>query len=112
MSDIFKGVCPVINTPFNQHGTIDYDSLQNIIEYVLRAGCKSIALYAFNSEPHKMTLEEKQSVTEFFLGTVASRAKTLIGIIENSLSQAIEQAQRARTHNADALIIYPPTFFM
>jgi 4-hydroxy-tetrahydrodipicolinate synthase len=111
MSEIFKGVCPVINTPFNEHGDIDYDSLQNIIEYVLRAGCRSISLYAFNSEPHKMTLAEKQSVTEFFLRAVDSRAKTLVGIIENSLRQAIEQAQRARSHKADALIVYPPTFF-
>ncbi len=105
----FKGVCPVVNVPFLVNGDIDYKGLEREIDYVLDAGCTSLCLFAFNSEPHKMSITEKKATVEAFLKYVGGRAETLIGIIENSIRGGIELAQQAEACGADGLILYPPS---
>ena len=109
MKELFKGVCPVINTPFDDNGNIDNDGIRRIIEYVLSAGSQNIAIFALNSEPHKMTMNEKADTIQLFLKTVKNRAHTLVGIVENSLHGAIELAGMAESQGADGIIIYPPS---
>ena len=109
MSELFKGVCPVINTPFNQDHNIDADGIRSIIEYVIDSGSQNIAIFALNSEPHKMTLGEKAETIKLFLESVNKRVKTLVGIVENSLTGAIRLAGLAADGGADGIIIYPPS---
>ena len=109
MSELFKGVCPVINTPFKENNQIDATGIRNIIEYVIDAGSDNISVFALNSEPHKMTLGEKADTIKLFLESVDKRVNTLVGIVENSLAGAIELAGLAGGGGADGIIIYPPS---
>ena len=109
MSDLFKGVCPIVNTPFAENGDLDLESLGKIVDYTLGAGCKSIAIFGLNSEPHKMTYREKESVISAFLGFVGTRAQKLVGIVENSLRGAVELATLASKEGTDGVILYPPS---
>ena len=104
----FQGVCPVINVPFNENGNIDYDGMNSIIDYTIAKGCKSLCVFAFNSEPHKMTTDEKKDVIRAFLKTVGNRAETLVGLIDNSIQGVIELGLVAKESGADGIILYPP----
>jgi 4-hydroxy-tetrahydrodipicolinate synthase len=108
MNNLFKGVCPVINIPFGDDGEIDLPGMRNIIEFTLREGCENIAVFAFNSEPHKMTSTEKIMVLTEFMKTVNHRAGTLVGIIENSIKGSIEFARLVQKLGGDGVILYPP----
>lgn len=105
---MFKGVCPVINVPFNENGSVDFVGIESVIDYTLDQGCESICLFAFNSEPHKMTTDEKKEVIHYFLKSVNHRAQTLIGLIENSIAGVIELGITAKNSGADGVILYPP----
>ncbi len=105
---MFKGVCPVINVPFNEDYSIDYEGLENIVNYVISQGCESVCLFAFNSEPHKLSLGEKKQTTELFLKAVNKRIYTLIGIVENSIPDCIDLGNEAKKFGADGIILYPP----
>ena len=102
-------VCPVVNVPFDEKGEIDFPGLSAVIDYTLAQGVDSLCLFAFNSEPHKMTDAEKRRVIPCFLRAVAGRAFTLIGLIENSLRGCMELAALAEENGADGLILYPPS---
>lgn len=108
MSYKFQGVCPVINIPFFSNGDIDYEGMKNIINYTIKKGCKSICVFAFNSEPHKMTTDEKKRVIKYFLNTVGERAESLVGLIDNSIQGVIELGLTAKENGADGVILYPP----
>lgn len=108
MEYFFKGVCPVINIPFDEKGEIDYEGMYNIIDYVINEGCKSVSVFAFNSEPHKMTFSEKLEVISEFMKAVNGRAETLVGIVENSIKGCIELAQHVEKHGGNGVILYPP----
>lgn len=105
---MFKGVCPVVNVPFNEDYSIDFDGLGNIVDYVAEEGCTSVCLFAFNSEPHKLSFSEKKLTIQKFLQSVNRRIKTLIGIVENSIADCIELGLTARENGADGIILYPP----
>ena len=102
-------VCPVVNVPFDSHGDIDFPGLNAVIDYTLNQGIDSLCLFAFNSEPHKMTDAEKRRVIPAFLQAVAGRAFTVVGLIENSLRGCMELAKLAEDNGCDALILYPPS---
>ena len=105
----FKGVCPVMNLPFREDGSIDHEDMAKEAEMLLEAGCKSICLFAFNSEPHKLTTAEKEETIKAFLKLIGGRAQTLIGIVENSISGAKNLAKLAQENGADGIILYPPS---
>lgn len=108
MKNYFEGVCPVVNVPFKEDYRVDLAGLNNIIDFCLREGCKSVCLFAFNSEPHKMSDAEKRETIAAFLKHLNGRAKALIGIVENSITGCISLAQYAEDNGADGIILYPP----
>jgi len=105
---MFEGVCPVVNVPFHEDESIDYKGLKNIIDFIVNRKCKSICLFAFNSEPYKLSFSEKKEVIEEFLRIVDRRVETLIGIVENSLQDCIDLGLTAKAFGADGVILYPP----
>jgi len=109
MKNLFKGVCPVINVPFAEDGEVDIQGMRNIIEFTLREGCESLAIFAFNSEPHKMSSSEKDRVLIEFLKAVNHRANTLVGVIENSIRGSVEFARLVQENGGDGVILYPPS---
>jgi len=105
---MFKGVCPVVNVPFNEDYSVDVKGLCNIVDYVIDQGCESVCLFAFNSEPHKLSFSEKKETIKTFLNAVDKRIETLIGIVENSIGDCIELGKTAKEYGADGMILYPP----
>ena len=105
---MFDGVCPVVNVPFNKDYSIDFDGLKNMVDYVIENGCKSVCLFAFNSEPYKLSYSEKKETISKFLEFVNKRAETLIGVVENSLNDCIGLGKCAKDGGADGIILYPP----
>ena len=105
---MYNGVCPVVNVPFNEDYSIDFDGLKNVVDFIVDKGCGSICLFAFNSEPYKMSFAEKLETIKAFLKAVDKRIETLIGIVENSMADCIELGKCAKENGADGMILYPP----
>lgn len=109
MNYLWKDVCPVINVPFKEDESIDFTGIDRVVDFVIQSGCKSVCLFAFNSEPHKMTTDEKKATIKYFLNSVNGRVQTLIGLIDNSIRGVIELGLIAKENNADGIILYPPS---
>ncbi len=105
---MFKGCCPVVNVPFNEDYSIDFESLKSEIDFIYNGGCKSICLFAFNSEPYKLSFDEKIETIKQFLQMVDKRMETLVGLVENSIGDVINLGKAAKEYGADGVILYPP----
>ena len=70
---MYNGVCPVVNVPFNEDYSIDFEGLKNIVDFIIDKGCESICLFAFNSEPYKLSFYEKLDTIKAFLKYVDKR---------------------------------------
>jgi dihydrodipicolinate synthase/N-acetylneuraminate lyase len=109
MEYLFKGVCPVINLPFDKDFNIDYKGMESVIDMAIADGCKNLCLFAFNSEPHKLTWQEKKNTIIRFLDVAKGRVSTLVGIIDNSILGGIELARLVEEHGGNGIILYPPS---
>lgn len=105
----YQGVCPVINLPFKEDGSVDFEDMSKEIELLISNGIKSICLFAFNTEPHKLTWDEKKETIVKFLQIVNRRTDTIIGIVENSITGGKELAKLSEDNGADGIILYPPS---
>ena len=105
---MYNGCCPVVNVPFNEDYSIDFEGLKNIIDFIYERGCKSICLFAFNSEPYKLSFDEKIETIKSFLKFNDKRMETLIGIVENSIGDCVKLGKTAKEFGADGIILYPP----
>jgi len=88
-----KGVGVALVTPFNSDGTVDYDSLANLIEMQINGGTSYIVALGTTGEPATLSKEEKQDVLEFILTKVNGRLPVVVGCGGNNTKEVIAQAK-------------------
>ena len=104
-----KGIVPMLSTPFNEKGQIDFEDLQREVEWMISVGSNGVGI-AVASEIYKLTDPERDQV----LSTVVKQADGRVPVVMNTGAMGtdvtIYYSQRAEELGADALMIRPPSF--
>jgi 4-hydroxy-tetrahydrodipicolinate synthase len=106
--ECLTGPIPSIRTPFHRDGSIDFDSLRNIIDAVLAAGAKTVLLTAGDSHFECLSDEEIAEVTRVTCEQTAKRAMIVAADRYYDTGRAIRFADYAREQGADVLMCLPP----
>jgi 4-hydroxy-tetrahydrodipicolinate synthase len=107
-SDLLRGVCPIIDTPFTDDGAVHYDDLEALTATLAEA-CDAVALFGFASEFYKLTDAERERMAELVVDTAAAAGTpSVCSVTAQSTPVAVEEAQRFEAMGADALMILPP----
>jgi 2-keto-3-deoxy-L-arabinonate dehydratase len=104
----FEGVYPVLSMPFTKNMEVDYESLRNLINFLIKKGVDGLAVFGLNSEFYKLTDEEINKVTEVFVDENKGRVKLMTGVGKPGTETTIKQARFCQDLGMDALIIFPP----
>ncbi len=56
------GVVPIVPTPFLHDGSIDWASLQGLLEFALQGGVSAVCLPAYASEFYKLNDTERRDL--------------------------------------------------
>lgn len=104
------GCIPILNTPFDDSGTVDFDDLAAEIEWVIAEGATGVAALAIASEGYKLTDVERDAITTATVEAVAGRVPVVISADGAGTEVAIDRAKRAAAAGADALMVLPPYF--
>ncbi len=102
------GPVPSISTPFKKDGSIDYNSLCNLIDFLIDAGSKTIMLTAGDSHYICMSEKEIAEVTKVVVNHTAKRAMVIAADRYYNTKQAVEFAQYVHSIGADILMVMPP----
>lgn len=103
-----RGICPILPTPFLDNGEVDYDSLKNLVEFMLFAGVSGIALFGNASEAFALTRSEREGIARVVTETVDHRVPLVFGSGSTGLECAVESSLWAESMGADILMIMPP----
>ena len=101
------GIQVVLNTPFQDDGSIDYQSLQKEIDHVLGRGANGVVI-AMVSEVLRLSDDERKELASFVVRGVAGRGTTTISVGSESSHCACDFARHAESVGADALMAIPP----
>ena len=107
---IFKGAGVAIVTPFHEDGTINYDKLDELIDYHCSNGTDSIIICGTTGESSTLTEEEHLDCIKFTINQVKGRIPVIAGTGSNCTRTAIELSREASLAGADGLLLVTPYY--
>ena len=107
---IFTGAGVAIVTPFNEDGSINYDRLDELIEFHCEHKTDSIVICGTTGESATMTEEEHAECVRFTIERAKGRIPVIAGTGSNCTRTAIELSKDAAEHGADGLLLVTPYY--
>ena len=102
-----RGVFSIPVTPFNEDGSVDYESLRRCVSYCVEAGAHGIVMPVNASEGPRLTDEERDEVLRIGARTVNGAVPLVAGVSGVSVEHCIERAEVAVDVGADSVITMP-----
>ena len=107
---IFKGSMVAIATPMNVDGSLDFDSLDNLIEFHVENKTDVIISVGTTGESATLDFEEHSKVIKTTIEIVRGRIPVIAGTGANSTSEAIELTESAKKNGADGCLLVTPYY--
>ncbi len=107
---IFTGAAVAIVTPFNDDCSINYEKLDNLIEYQIKNSTDAIVICGTTGEASTLSHEEHIDVIKHCVQTVNHRVPVIAGTGSNSTETAIYLSQEAERAGADAVLLVTPYY--
>ena len=107
---VFTGSCPALVTPFDDHGTINYEAFGKLIDAQIEAGVDAVCVCGTTGESATMSIREHIAAVEFCVKRVDHRVKVIAGAGSNDTSAAVYLSQHAQDSGADALLHVTPYY--
>ena len=107
---IFKGSMVAIATPMNVDGSLDFDSLDNLIEFHVKNKTDVIISVGTTCESATLDFKEHSKVIKTTIEIVKGRIPVIAGTGANSTSEAIELTESAKKNGADGCLLVTPYY--
>ena len=107
---IFKGAGVAIVTPMHEDGKVNYEKLEELLEYQIANSTDAIIICGTTGESSTMTHGEHLQTIKFAIDKVAGRVPVIAGTGSNCTETAIMMSQEAASYGADALLIVTPYY--
>ena len=104
----FKGLFPVVPTPFTAGGGLDLDSQRRCVDFMIEAGSDGLCILANYSEQFALSDDERETLTRTILEHVAGRVPVIVTTSHFSTRVCIERSKRAAAMGASMLMVMPP----
>ena len=107
---IFTGAGVAIVTPFNSDETINYNKLDELLDYHCTHGTDAIIICGTTGESATMTEEEHMQCVKFAIDRVKGRIQVIAGTGSNCTRTAIDMSKEAADYGADGLLLVTPYY--
>lgn len=104
----YRGIFAIANTPFDDAGTLLWDELDTVFDWVIRAGAHGLVWPVMASEFTSLSFPERLEGTRRAVQVAAGRVPVVIGVADTSQAGAVVLAEAASHAGADAVIAMPP----
>jgi 4-hydroxy-tetrahydrodipicolinate synthase len=108
--DILKGTGVALVTPFQQDGSVDFDSLQRLINFVIDGGVQYVVTLGTTGETPTLSKEEKLEVIQYTFSAVSARVPVVIGIGGNNTQEILKDLETFPVEKAAAILSASPYY--
>jgi 4-hydroxy-tetrahydrodipicolinate synthase len=105
---MLRGVIPIVVTPFADDGSVDYESLDRLVDHLLAQGAHGLGLFGNASEGYALASSERRQMLERIVKRVNSRVPLVASTGHTGNDVAAAQSREAQEMGADALMVLPP----
>lgn len=107
---IFKGAGVAIVTPMKENQEVNYEKLEELINFQIDEGTDSIIIAGTTGESSTLTMEEHRDVIEAAIKFTKGRVPVVAGTGSNCTATAIQLSKEAEEAGADGLLIVTPYY--
>jgi 4-hydroxy-tetrahydrodipicolinate synthase len=105
-----EGIIPAVVTPFDRDANLDLGALKVIIERLLEAGVHGIFVVGSTGEFWALSRQEKRSIFETAVETVAGRVPVYAGTCANCTAETVLLSKEAESAGCDFVSVLTPSF--
>jgi len=105
MSHQFSGTGVAIVTPFHKDGSIDFDSLTNLVEFQVNNGIDYLVVMGTTGESATLNKTEKQVVIDHIININNKRVPIVVGMGGNNTNEVVEGIKSFQAYNEIAGIL-------
>lgn len=102
-----QGVFIISVTPFHEDGSLDFASLDSVLEFYIGQGVHGITLLGMMGEANKLTDEESAAVVRHGLARIGGRVPVVVGASNASLTAMRALVDVAMQSGAAAIMVAP-----
>ena len=107
---IFTGSGVALVTPMNSDGSVNYDVLEQLLEFHVENGTDAIIACGTTGEAATLSEEEHCKVLSFVSEKINGRIPVIAGTGSNDTSTAVMLSKSAQKTGADALLCVTPYY--
>lgn len=106
----FTGVYTALVTPFTANGEVNFQQLEELVEFNIAGGVDGIVPVGTTGESPTLRPEEHLKVIETVVAKAAGRCKTIAGTGANSTAEAVELTEAAKAFGIDGTLQVTPYY--
>lgn len=107
----FHGVFTALLTPMNEDESIDFESMERLIQQQLQSGIQGFYVGGSTGEGFLLTREERMEVLERVIKHVEGRVRVVAHVGSMSTKESVLLAMHAETSGADAVSAVMPFYY-
>lgn len=107
---IFTGAGVALVTPFHKDGSINYDKLDELIDYHCENGTDSIIICGTTGGSSTLSEEEHMECIKFTIERTKKRLPVIAGTGSNATYTTIDMSKEAVEYGADGLLLVTPYY--
>ncbi|MGQ9620763.1 MAG: 4-hydroxy-tetrahydrodipicolinate synthase [Bacteroidales bacterium] len=106
----FRGTGVAIITPFKNDTSIDFSSMERVINHIIEGGVNYIVLMGTTGESSTLTKDEKKALITFTLETINNRVPLVVGVGGNNTQEIITKLKTSDLRKVDGILSVAPYY--
>ncbi|MCZ9839114.1 4-hydroxy-tetrahydrodipicolinate synthase [Brachyspira hyodysenteriae] len=107
---LFEGVGVALITPFTEDNQINYEKLEELIEFQIANKTDAIIAAGTTAESATLTPEERMQVIKFCIERTKKRTIVIAGTGTNNTASAVEFSKKSYEYGADMVMAVTPYY--
>lgn len=109
MSNILRGIFPVVYNPFSTAGEIDEEDLRKLVEHLIACGVHGLLADGGASECYWLSTKERKHNIATIIDQAKGRVPVIAGVSAQDTKTALDLAHYAEQTGASAILSTPPS---
>lgn len=110
LQTILRGTGVALVTPFKADNSIDFNSLEKVINHVIDNGCEYVVTLGTTGETPVFSKEEKKELIEFTYSVAATKVPVVVGIGGNDTHALAKDLESLPLEKATAVLSASPYY--
>lgn len=106
----FDGIYTPVVTPYHEDGIVNWDSLADVIEYLISSGVHGLISGGSTGENYAQTVAERVEIAQFTKDRINGRLPLVVGTGTMLTDDSIALAVAAKEMKADSILLASPPY--